>query len=79
MNHVKQTIIEIDRVIDKFRLIDLSNMPTAEVYSSYVVECEDLKIKPINKIAFSRLMITSLGYSLIDKKIDGVKYRLFSK
>lgn len=79
MVEVAKVLAEYDRIVERYSEIDLRNRSTADVYDEYVRDCSSLKIAPINKIAFSRVMINKLGYEVKDRKINGKKYRIFIK
>lgn len=83
---------ELERVIGKFALmkhffmgffqnIDLTeilNQPTNEVYKRYHEYCIAKDSHPISNIEFSRQVRRHFDIEIVDKKIQGKKYRVFA-
>lgn len=57
----------------------INGMVNFVVYDHYVKYCEEHNYHPISKIEFSKQICKFGGYQLIDKKIMGVKRRVFTK
>ena len=55
------------------------NEPTKSVYSKYLEYCLECNLKPLSKIEFSRQMTKQFELIIKDKKIKGIKYRIFTK
>lgn len=58
---------------------EIENEPTAEVYKKYLEYCLNNSLQPLSHIEFSRQINKRFDYKIIDKKINGKKYRLFKK
>lgn len=56
---------------------DIENQPTNEVYLRYQEFCLANNFQPMSRIEFSRQVVKRFGFSIIDKKISGKKYRIF--
>jgi len=68
------------KVISKMLLsMDINNKPTNKVYEVYKSLCSNLNIPPISNIEFSRFIVRWYNFVIVDKKINGVKYRIFVK
>lgn len=50
-----------------------------DVYKDYINYCNSKNLDIANKITFGKRMKTVLGCEIIDKKINGKKYRIFIK
>jgi len=59
--------------------IKIENEPTNEVYKHYQEYCIRSNLQPLSNIEFSRQVNRYFGYSIVDKKIQGKKYRIFVK
>lgn len=57
----------------------VENEPTKNVYKNYLEFCLNNNLQPLSHIEFSRQITKRFGYKIIDKKIDGKKYRIFVK
>ena len=58
---------------------DLENEPTSAVYDRYKEFCLAESLQPLSKIEFSRQMVKTFNYKIVDKYINKKKYRLFAK
>lgn len=58
---------------------ELENEPTSRVYERYKEFCLAESLQPLSKIEFSRQMVKTFNYKIVDKKINNKKYRLFAK
>jgi len=55
----------------------IENEPTNEVYRRYVEFCISNNMQPMSHIEFSRQTNRQCGFTIVDRKIDGKKYRVF--
>ena len=51
--------------------------PTSFMYIFYWYSCRERGEEPLSQIEFSRRMTKHFDLAIVDKKIKGVKYRLF--
>lgn len=58
---------------------ELENEPTSRVYERYKEFCLAESLQPLSKIEFSRQMVKTFNFKIVDKKINNKKYRLFAK
>ena len=58
---------------------DIESEPTSAVYDRYKEFCLAESLQALSKIEFSRQVVKTFDYKVIDKKINGKKYRLFQK
>lgn len=58
---------------------NIVNIPTFKVYEAYKRYCIKYKIDYISHGEFSKQVKKYYGFMIIDKKIDGKKYRIFVK
>lgn len=58
---------------------EIENEPTKDVYKRYQEYCLANNLQPMSNIEFSKQVKKKFDFEIIDKKIDGVKYRLFVK
>nr|DAW16452.1 MAG TPA: dsDNA helicase [Caudoviricetes sp.] len=58
---------------------EIENEATSAVYDRYKEFCLAESLQALSKIEFSRQMVKTFGFQIIDKKINGKKYRLFQK
>lgn len=58
---------------------EIENQPTSEVYKKYLEYCLNNNFQSLSHIEFSRQINKRFGYKIIDKKIEGKKYRAFIK
>lgn len=63
--------------LEQLTLDGIENQPTNEIYIQYKIFCKQNKITSTNKIQFSKVVKRVYPVDVMDKKIDGVKYRLF--
>ena len=55
----------------------IENEPTNVVYKRYQEYCLANSLQPMSNIEFSKQVNRILGLKIIDKKINGKKYRIF--
>ena len=55
------------------------NEPTKRVYLRYSEYCLANNLQPMSNIEFSKVIKKRLGVEIVDKRVDGVKYRVFVK
>ena len=58
---------------------EVDNEPTKNIYKQYQVYCAENNLQPLSRIEFSRQVTRRFNYEIVDKKIDGKKYRVFQK
>lgn len=58
---------------------EIENEPTKNIYKQYQVYCAENNLQPLSRIEFSRQVTKRFNYEIVDKKIDGKKYRVFQK
>lgn len=58
---------------------DVENQATKEVYGKYNEYCIDNNMTPVGKSEFSRQVKVHYGLKIVDKKINGQKFRIFMK
>lgn len=66
-------------IIGFFNEIDreeIENEPTNEVYRRYTVYCAENGLQPVSQIGFSKQLTANFDFEIIDKKINGRKYRI---
>lgn len=61
------------------RQIDIENKPTSMIYKIYKDICINLEMPYMSSVEFSRFIVKWFDYEIVDKKINGVKYRIFVK
>lgn len=57
----------------------IENEVTSIVYKRYHEHCLENNLQPLSKIEFSRQVTKRFNFEIVDKKIDGKKYRVFAK
>ena len=57
----------------------IENEPTNQVYKRYNEFCISSNMQPMSNIEFSRQVNKRFDFIIVDKKIDGKKYRIFMK
>ncbi len=57
----------------------IENEPTNKVYKRYLEFCLSNSLQPMSNIEFSKQVNRILNLTIIDKKINGKKYRIFVK
>lgn len=57
----------------------IDNEPTNNTYKRYNEYCLANSLQPLSNIEFSKQMIKRFNFMVVDKKIDGKKYRIFGK
>ncbi len=57
---------------------EFTEQPTNSVmYSAYLQYCIDCEYEPLNQIHFSRSLVKYFGLRVVDRKVRGVKHRIF--
>lgn len=56
---------------------EIENQSTSEIYLRYSTFCSENGFQPMSNIEFSKQIKKRYGFSIINKKIKGVKYRIF--
>ena len=56
---------------------DLEGQPTKDVYRMYSEYCINDGLTPMSNIQFSKEVKKFYSFDIVDKKIDGKKYRVF--
>ena len=57
----------------------INGHPNISVYNQYEYYCKEHDCQPISKIEFGRQLCRIGGYQLIDKKVAGIKRRVYIK
>ncbi|HCU3073633.1 TPA: DNA primase [Clostridioides difficile] len=81
---VKKEILEYEEVnnpiLGFFKEIDkIENESTKEIYRKYQEYCILNGLQPISNIEFSRQVVKKFGYEVKDKRIQGKKYKVFTR
>ena len=66
-------------IVGFFKEIDrdeIENEPTNEVYKRYTVFCAENGLQPLSQIGFSKQLTANFNFEIINKKINGKKYRI---
>lgn len=66
-------------ILGFFKEIDreeIENEPTNEVYKRYTVYCAENGLQPVSQIGFSKQLTANFDFEIVDKKINGKKYRI---
>ena len=58
---------------------EIENQPTCEVYKKYLEYCIHNNFQPLSHIEFSRQINKRFDFRVVDRKINGKKYRIFEK
>jgi putative DNA primase/helicase len=58
---------------------EIDNEPTKNVYKKYQEYCVANNLQPVSHIEFSKQINRILNLEIVDKKIDGKKFRIFIK
>jgi hypothetical protein len=61
------------------KYIDFNNKSTNKVFEMYKTACTNIGIPYMANVEFSRFIVKWFGFVIADKKIGGVKYRIFVK
>ncbi|HBG5502791.1 phage/plasmid primase, P4 family, C-terminal domain [Clostridioides difficile] len=81
---VKKEILEYEEVnnpiLGFFKEVDkIENESTKEIYKKYQEYCILNGLQPISNIEFSRQVVKKFGYEVKDKRIQGKKYKVFTR
>ncbi|EJA6666141.1 TPA: DNA primase family protein [Clostridioides difficile] len=81
---VKKEILEYEEVnnpiLGFFKEVDkIENESTKEIYRKYQEYCILNGLQPISNIEFSRQVVKKFGYEVKDKRIQGKKYKVFTR
>ena len=55
----------------------VNGTPTYIIYDLYVLACERIGLDPLKKIAFSKLIVKSNDFTIVDIRYYGKKFRVF--
>lgn len=58
---------------------DIENQPTKDVYMKYDMFCHENKFNAMSKIEFSKKVKKFFDFEVVDKTINGKKYRIFTR
>ncbi|MBR5583371.1 MAG: DNA primase, partial [Lachnospiraceae bacterium] len=58
---------------------NVESEPTSTVYERYKEFCISENLQAVSKIEFSRQMVKTFGYQIVNKTINKKKYRMFVK
>ncbi len=58
-------------------LEEVENEPTRDIYKRYLVYCSENNLQPLSNIEFSKQVKAKFGFDIVDRKINGKKYRVF--
>lgn len=79
LNELQTNFDSIKIILLMLEQNDFHKQPTNEIYNTYQELCEHVGLQPILKTVFTKFINKWFDYTVIDKKINGVKYRLFEK
>jgi putative DNA primase/helicase len=65
--------------LNELDVADIENQPTSEVYRNYNEYCLINHFQPMSNIEFSKQVKKRLKLNIVDKRINGVKHRIFVK
>ncbi len=60
-------------------LEEVENEPTRDVYRRYQIYCSENNLQALSNIEFSKQVKAKFGFDIVDRKINGKKYRVFIK
>lgn len=63
--------------IKEITMEEVENEPTRDVYKRYQVYCSENNLQALSNIEFSKQVKAKFGFDIVDRKIDGKKYRVF--
>lgn len=58
-------------------LEEVENEPTRDVYRRYQIYCSENNLQALSNIEFSKQVKAKFGFDIVDRKINGKKYRVF--
>jgi putative DNA primase/helicase len=58
---------------------EVENEPTRDIYKRYQVYCLENNLQALSNIEFSKQVKAKFGFDIVDRKINGKKYRVFQK
>lgn len=58
---------------------EVENEPTRDIYKRYQVYCSENNLQALSNIEFSKQVKAKFGFNIVDRKINGKKYRVFQK
>lgn len=56
---------------------EVENEATRDIYKRYQVYCSENNLQALSNIEFSKQVKAKFGFDIVDRKIDGKKYRVF--
>lgn len=69
----------IIRFLDDLEDFEIDGKPTKDIYSKYVSFCVAENLQPLSNTEFSKQVKQRRNFVILERKIKGVKYRLFAK
>ena len=63
--------------IKEITIEEVENEPTKDVYKRYQVYCSENNLQALSNIEFSKQVKAKFELDIVDRKIDGKKYRVF--
>ncbi len=63
--------------LQEITLEEVENEPTRDIYKRYQVYCSENNLQALSNIEFSKQVKAKFGFDIVDRKIDGKKYRVF--
>lgn len=83
-NRVQQELDEYEEtnnpIIGFFKEVgieEVENEPTKDVYKRYQEYCLANNLQPLSNIEFSKQIKKKFGFEIVDKKVNGTKFRIF--
>lgn len=70
---------DVQVIEDLHQKFNFDGNPTNDMHDEYLKICESNGYEGMDKIAFSRFIKKYFGMKIIDRKVNGVKRRLFEK
>ena len=67
------------RFLDDLEDYEIDGKPTKDIYSKYLAFCVGENLQPLSNVEFSKQVKARRSFAIIERKIKGVKYRLFAK
>lgn len=64
---------------NEINLSEIENEPTKDVYEKYIKYCCDNNLQQVSKIEFSKQVKKRFDFTIVEKRVKGVKYRIFVK
>lgn len=91
-NHAFTTCKQVDQQMEEYELSnnpilafletknvdDIVNQPTQQIYRQYTEYCLANNLQALSNIEFSRFVKRRLGLEIVDKRVEGKKFRVFT-